>query len=103
MLKIYDFSVDYITNPTLIKRSGLRFGWKLTSDRANVLQKGYKITVSNQNDVIFDSGFINSSDFFDISFEDLLLSSKTDYTINLSVKDNYGDIAEYSHSVSTEI
>ena len=33
MLKLYDFSIDYITNPTLIRTGGLRFGWKLDSDR----------------------------------------------------------------------
>ena len=103
MLKIYDFSVDYVINPTLIKCKNLRFGWKLSSNNKNVLQKAYQIKIDGGNGTVFDSGVITSTEFFDISFENLQLQSKSDYTVNLTVTDNYGEKAEYSHIASTEI
>jgi len=103
MLKIYDFSVDYVINPTLIKCKNLRFGWKLSSNNKNVLQKAYQIKIDGGNGTVFDSGVITSTEFFDVSFKNLQLESKSDYTINLTVKDNYGEKASYSQPVSTEI
>ncbi len=103
MLKIYDFSVDYAVSPTLVKCKDLRFRWKLKSDLKNVVQKGYQITIFKSGTPVFDSGFVASSDFFDIDFRELCLESRTDYVINLTVEDNYCERATYSHTVSTEI
>ena len=43
MLKVYDFSIDYVKNPTFICCKNLRFGWKIKSDKTNVLQKSFSI------------------------------------------------------------
>lgn len=103
MLKLYDFSVDYVRNPSLVRTTGLRFGWKLDSDRTNVLQKDYRITVCKDGDVVFDTGTVNSADYFDLSFADLHLSSRTDYDISVCVHDNRGDSASLTHTVHTEL
>ena len=103
MLKLYDFSVDYVTNPTLVRTTGLRFGWKLDSDRRDVLQKTYRITVSNENGIAADTDTVESTAFFDITIPALCLASRTDYTVTVTVTDNHGDTAALSHTVSTEI
>ncbi len=103
MLNIYDFSIDYVKNPHLIKCDNLRFAWKLDSDNINVLQKSYHIVINNQDFTVFDSNIIESADFFDISFSDLKLKSKTEYTVFLTVTDNYNESCKISHKVTTEI
>ncbi len=103
MLKLYDFSVDYVRNPTLIRTHDIRLGWKLDSDNASVLQKDYRITVSHADNTVYDSGTVQSPCFFDIALQNLTLASRTDYTITVLVHDNKGDSASVSHTVHTEI
>ncbi|MBQ7983441.1 MAG: hypothetical protein IJ302_07720, partial [Clostridia bacterium] len=103
MLKIYDFSVDYVVNPTLVRTSGLRFGWKLDSDRTNVLQTLYRIEILRGDTVAADTGVVMSGAFFDITVPGLVLNSRTDYTVRLTVADNCGDTAVFTHTVCTEI
>lgn len=103
MLNIFDFSVDYTVNPTLVRTSGLRFGWKLDSDRTNVLQTSYRIEILTADIVAADTGVVLSDAFFDVKIPGLVLNSRTDYTVRLTVTDNSGDSAVYTHTVSTEI
>ncbi len=103
MLKIYDFSVDYVRKPTLIRTKGLRFGWKLDADGTDILQKEYRIVISKDGEAVFDSGIVVSADYFDITFDTLRLASRTDYVISVQVTDNKGECAALSHPVSTEI
>ena len=103
MLKLYDFSVDYVTDPTLVRTEGLRFGWKLDSDKTDVLQKDYRIVIENNNGIAADTGVIESREYFDITVPDLRLASRTDYTVTVSVTDNRGDKAQIRHVIHTEI
>ena len=103
MLNLYDFSVDYVKEPSLVRTKGLRFGWKLDSDRKNVLQSTYRIVISNENGIAADTGTVTDTAFFDITIPDLCLASRTDYTVTVTVTDNYGDTAVLSHPISTEI
>ena len=103
MLKLYDFSVDYVKSPTLVRTVGLRFGWKLDSDRRDVLQSTYRIVIEIENGIAADTGIVVSSAFFDITIPDLCLASGTDYKVTVTVTDNHGDTASLSHAVSTEI
>ena len=103
MLKLYDFSIDYVKNPTLIRTVGLRFGWKLDSEHTNVLQKTYRIRIENETGIAYDSGIVASRTYYDICPDGLRLASRTDYTVTVAVEDNYGDRAVCTHTVSTEI
>ncbi|MBE6657817.1 MAG: hypothetical protein E7604_05155 [Ruminococcaceae bacterium] len=103
MLKIYDFSIDYVRNPSLIRTKDLRFGWKLDSDRRDVLQTAYRIVIENEAGTTADTGVLESDAFFDITIPHLHLSSRTDYTVTVTAWDNCGDSASYSAAVSTEI
>lgn len=103
MLSIYDFSVDYVKDPSLVRTEDLRFGWKLESDRENVLQSAYRIVIENENGIAVDTGVVESTDFFDITIPDLRLASRTDYRVSVTVTDNYGDSAVFTQTISTEI
>ena len=103
MLKLYGFSVDYVTDPSLVRTKDLRFGWKLDSDNTDVLQKTYRITIENENGIAADTGIVESRAYFDITIPDLCLSSRTDYTVTVAVTDNHGDTAQYRHEIHTEI
>ena len=103
MLNIYDISVDSVINPALVKTSGLRFGWKLSSDKSCVMQNGYSIEISNGDEIIFKSGNVASSKNFDVTPDGLTLPSKSYLTLTLEVWDNHGEHAVSSISFDTEI
>ena len=37
MVKLYDLTVERVKEPLAVKRSGVRFGWKLDSDEKDVV------------------------------------------------------------------
>ena len=103
MLKIYDISVNNVCDPQLILTRGLRFGWKLKSDTNRTYQTSYRIVITVGYDTYFDSGVVWSSKSYDVKFDNLVLPSKTDVVIKVTVWDHYGNAASGSVSTSTEI
>ena len=103
MLKLYDFSVDYVKNPTIVKTKDLRFGWKLDSDNIDVLQTSYRIIIKNEDGTAADTGIVKSEDVCDITIDSLKLKSCTDYTVEITVTDNKGETAKFARKISTEI
>jgi len=103
MLRVYDLAIDYVSSPAVIRISGLRFGWKLDSEEENVLQTSYRIVISNEDGIAVDTGTVLSEKFIDITIPGLVLRSRTDYMIFLTVTDNHGNTVQVSQKVSTEI
>lgn len=103
MLKIYDLSIDNVINPSLTKTRDLRFGWKLDSDKNNVVQTSYILKISNGDEMIFNSGEIFSSENFDVVFNDLVLPSRSYLTLTVEVCDSHSERATASVCFSTEI
>ena len=103
MLSLYDFSIDYVKAPSLVRTSGLRFGWKLSSDRTDVLQSTYRIVISEGRKTVCDTGIVRSSEVCDIRIPELRLRSRTDYVFTVEVEDNSGEKASLTHTASTEI
>lgn len=103
MLELYGFSIDKVQNPWLVRCRDLRFGWKLRSDKCDVLQTAYRLTVQRETEVVFDSGVVRSAHFMDVSFDTLTLVSKTAYRVTLAVWDNQGDTATHTQDIITEI
>lgn len=103
MLKIRDILIDYVAGPQLAKTTGLRFSWKLESDIEGIFQKSYRLTISENDSIAFDSGTVESGKCFDITFDNLVLKSRTNYKMHLSITDNYGNIAKEDTCFSTEI
>lgn len=103
MLQLYDLRIDYNANPNLVKTHGIRFSWKLSSDLDNVIQKTYRVTISKDKEVIFDSGTVESDQSCDITFDELFLQPATEYQWNLCVKDCHDQSALSLLAFSTEL
>jgi len=104
MLTLYDFSVNFAKEPLLVPAESLSFGWKLSSDKTDVLQKSYRIIIkSTDDDTVADSGEVMSSKPFDNHIEGLHLNSCSDYTVELTVTDSTGSTACLTHPITTEI
>ncbi len=102
MLRLYDLSVNAVKNPTYIPYENLELGWKLDSDRTNVLQTSYRVVISTAADSSYDTGVVTSNASVHVPL-DVILPTGTDCTITVSVTDNYGDTAEASLAVHTAI
>ncbi len=103
MLTLYDFSIDYVRRPEVVRTENLRFGWKLRSDRENVLQNRYQLVITQENTVIADSGVVKDSRVCDHTVPSLALSPMCNYTVTVTVWDNHGDTATLSHCFSTTL
>lgn len=101
MLKIYDITLDYTNEPSLLRLSGFRFGWKLESDKINVIQTSYQIQIYDKNIKIFDSGVVYSDQSYNITFDSLTLSSGSSFDVTVIVTDNNNNTAQGQSHFST--
>ncbi|MCM1086742.1 MAG: glycoside hydrolase family 78 protein [Muribaculaceae bacterium] len=97
---IRDFKIEYRTNPIGIDNEP-RFSWKLLSDRQDVIQKYYQIQVSTQGKLIWDSGRIESSQSVLAPYAGKELEPMTEYQVQVSVWDNYGEQGQEQGSFET--
>lgn len=103
MLQLFDLRIDHNPAPNLAPTHGLRFSWKMRSERENVTQKTFRVTICKENEIVFDSETVESEQSCDISFEELFLQPATEYVWNLCVKDNFDRTAITSLQFSTEL
>ena len=54
MVKLYDLTVERVKEPLAVKRSCVRFGWKLESDEEDVFQTRYEIKVSLDGKTVWE-------------------------------------------------
>ncbi len=102
MLSLYDLSINAVKSPAYIPCESLELGWKMQSDHTSVKQTSYRITVAGAEGRVYDSGAVDSDDSVHIPLA-VTLESCTDYTIDLTVTDNYGEIAGATLKVHTAI
>ena len=103
MLKIYQLTMDFEENPQLVRQKGVRFAWKIKSDKNNIEQKSYRITIECDSGFKFDSGLIYSNDSYNITFDELILPTAVEGVLTVEVADNNGEVAKESMCFSTEI
>ena len=103
MLQLYDLRIDNNACPNIARTHGLRFSWKLSSDCTGVVQKTYRVTISKEKELIFDSDTVESDQSCEIAFDELFLQPATEYQWNLCVKDNHGQSAISTLTFSTEL
>ena len=103
MLEIYDFSVDHVTAPSLVRCEELCFGWKLRSDRTGVRQESYRLLIEGSAGAVFDSGTVVTEKSIDIYHEELVLAPRADYTLTLRVSDTLGETAVKRIRVSSAL
>lgn len=69
------------------------FSWKLESDKSDVIQESYQITVADKGNVVWDSGKIKSDESILREYAGDKLLPMTKYTVNVNVIDNHGETA----------
>lgn len=88
MLKVSQIRMDYELNP--VGTAGMpEFSWKLESDRMNVMQTGYCLQISCKEDfrdLVYTSGWQESSESAHVKVEGLSLKSHTRYYVRVSVR-----------------
>lgn len=77
------------------------FSWVLTSEKKNVMQTSYHITVTGPEEVVWDSGIVESDKSIFVEYAGPPLKSLCEYRWTVTVTDNTGDSAVASSSFET--
>lgn len=102
MLKIKEFTIDYKTGGIGIDTEEPTFSWKMTSDRKDVLQASYRLSVKNENNyTVFDSGIVQSGQSVGIKYTGEKFEPQTEYRASVEIIDNYGDKASAALTFET--
>lgn len=102
---MYDLKVTKLTNEyhqhwlgTDVRRP--RFSWHLQSDRRGTLQTAYQLQVaietSEFNELLWDSGKVDSGQSLHVEYAGVLLQSRTRYIYRVKVWDNFGRVSDWS-------
>ena len=100
MLKVYDLTIEYKSEPLGFDDVQPRFSWKLESDADNTRQIAYRITVSN-GEVMWDTGRVESEQSILVEYMGALFEARTAYTWTVTVWDNHGESATASAGFET--
>lgn len=100
-MKVYDLKTEYLTQPNAVDTMNPRFSWKIESDKPNVIQKSYRIIAKCGNDVIWDSGIVDSDECRFIRYDGKELKSRQKVTWSVSVVCSY--MTNTATSVKEEI
>ena len=84
---IYDIRVNDLLAPVGLDDPNPTFSWKMDSDAIGAAQKAYAITVTDGTTELWNSGWVEGSDSIGIVYDGAALASATDYTVEVSVKD----------------
>ena len=103
MLQIYDFAIDYVKNPTIVRCHMPKFSWKLKSEKQDIMQTSYQMVVEGADGSLFESGNVKSNSVIAHTIQDMTLTSRTEYVVTVKIWDNTGDCATHTETFSTEI
>lgn len=92
MLKIYDLTTEYKTNPIGTDDIQPRFSWKLSSDRQNTKQNAYQVKV-RANTMVWDSGRVESEQSTLVEYLGPAFEARTRYCWEVTVWTNHGQSA----------
>jgi len=92
MLKLYDLTIDYKTDPIGVSAVQPRFSWKLESDQNETMQTAYRVRVSNSGEV-WDSGRVESGQSILVEYLGASLPPRTAYRWEVTVWDNHSESA----------
>ncbi len=112
MLKLYDLTIEYKTDPLGLDEVQPRFSWKLDSDQNNTRQTGYRLTVSriaaygeSATDQacgeMWDTGRVESEQSILVEYMGTLFDPRTAYIWEVTVWDNHGQNASASAGFET--
>lgn len=103
MLQLYDLRTEYRENPLGIDAQKPRFSWKLRSDLRDVTQTSYRVVVSTEDRVVWDTGTRVDSTSIAIPYGGEPLTSATVYSIHVCVTDNHEETAEAEGTFETAL
>lgn len=106
MLALKNLKCEYRYNPVGIDVKNPCFCWILDSDRRNVLQKAYRIQVSEEKDfsgeLAWDSGIVHTAQSIHVKYAGRELKSRHRYYYRVQVWDNHGEASDWSHDAFFE-
>lgn len=91
MLEIYDCKTEYREDPRGIDAKTPRFSWKLRSDRQNVIQSFYQISVFSEGREIWNSGRVESDRSRNVKYQGPELKSRQKLSWRISLSDGLED------------
>ncbi|MBR2808383.1 MAG: family 78 glycoside hydrolase catalytic domain [Oscillospiraceae bacterium] len=100
MLKLYDLTVEYKSEPLGMDCVQPRFSWKLDSERNDTFQTAYRLTV-NGGDLSYDSGRVESEQSVLIEYLGPAFAPRTAYAFEVTVWTNQGESASASSRFET--
>ncbi len=98
MLKVSEIRLDYLKQAIGVTQVP-QFGWILESDKRNVRQGAYQLEIgANQsfNDLLYDSGFVQSEESAHVFLEGFPLESARKYFVRVKVQSQAGEMSEWS-------
>jgi alpha-L-rhamnosidase len=107
-LLVGSLTSEHMTNPLGIDTSHPQLGWVITSAERGISQTKYEIRVakddssleSGQN-LVWDSGIVNSGQSFDVPYGGPALASQTQYYWHVRVWDNHGNASPWSQPAAS--
>jgi alpha-L-rhamnosidase len=94
MLQIAKVQCEHLSNPLGIDKPTPAFGWQILSDKNNTFQKAYRIVVKQEDEVVWDSGRVESGRTHAIQYDGSLLKSKMEYRYYITSWDDEETRAE---------
>ncbi|HEM5310007.1 TPA: family 78 glycoside hydrolase catalytic domain [Streptococcus suis] len=94
MTKIQQVTCEFLPEPLSVTTQKPRFAWAIASDEANVFQTAYQIKVWSPDDLVWNSGMVNSSETVAISYDGEALQSATSYRYQIRVWLSNSEIVE---------
>lgn len=91
MLTIYDLQTEYRNNPMGLDETCPAFSWKLKSNHNNVVQEKCRVIVSQNKEIVYDSGFMESNQTLYHRYNGQGLKPETLYDVEVVSIDNYGE------------
>ncbi|MDR0719517.1 MAG: hypothetical protein LBF78_07775, partial [Treponema sp.] len=92
-MTLYELRVEHRAQPIGFDEKAPRFSWKITSEKENVLQSAYRIMVSHNGIVDWDSGEIQDGQSILVEYAGADLLPCTIYDAQVEVWDNHGEYA----------
>lgn len=93
--QLYELYVEGLKEEIIIDEINPAFAWKLSSERRNVLQTGYRIRVGSQygGSDMWDSGEVSSDISCGVVYGGRELRPCTEYFVRVEVENNFGERA----------
>lgn len=100
-MTLQNLRTDFLAAPISVENPAPSFSYEIISERAGDRQKEYRLTVTNGNTEVFDSGWVLSPETLNIEYSGEPLSPHTLYEWKISSRSMAGDEASASSAFRT--